>query len=132
MATLRLAARDLDPRSVSEVLDQLPKLSARCGERLYPASQRSRAVARIGTWLVTTEDKIGVSAIDQLTHVVSLVAPHADRLRDMMPDLQINFSLLVFDPAAAAIPDDLRCRAERLGHLDIETMELGRGRAPAS
>jgi hypothetical protein len=119
MATLRLAASSLDPKVVTEILGANPQVAARKGEYLYQNS-KSQAVARTGTWFTTTEGSIELKPSDHLAKLLSMVSPHIKKLRRLMPDLKVSFSLFVEDSFYPNLPADLKRRIEMLGTLEIE------------
>jgi hypothetical protein len=80
--------------SVSHILDHQPEIAARKGERLYRNS-KSKATARTGTWFLSSDGIETSQPEDHFEKLVSLITPHAKRLRDTFPDLKIKFSLYV-------------------------------------
>jgi len=123
MATIRIASDTLDPELVTAVIGYEPQCAARKGDLLYPTSTSTRAVARTGTWFATTEGLKVKSPTDHLDRLVELALPHVKMLRETMPDITFDLSLLVFDPdfSANSLPDDLIRKAQRLGTLEIDS-----------
>ncbi len=119
MATVRLAADSLDPDSVSHILDHQPEIAARKGERLYTNS-KSKAIARTGTWFLSSDGVETLQPEAHLEKLVSLISPHAQRLRDTFPGLKIKFSLYVpGGQVTNPVLTQLHQQADPLGPVEI-------------
>lgn len=128
MATLRLFADGLIPAEIDRITAIKPDLAAQKGGNLLKRHDGGFVAAKTGTWFVTTEDKdVGRLPEDHLGWVVGLVARHAAELRDAVPGLQIDLSLLVHDASfkISGLPADLVEQAVRFGDLEIEVPGSG-------
>ena len=122
MATLAFFGKDLDPRVVSRILSTEPEISAQGGEKLFKRLLNSSVTARTGTWFLTTEHLPFHNPAAHLNKLVALVSPHLKQLRDLIPHLRINLSLLIFDPDSklSDLPNDLLSQSVYIGDLEIE------------
>ena len=79
-------------------------------------------LARTGTWFLTTEHVLLYNPAAHLDKLVALVWPHLKELRDLIPDIRIDLSLLVFDPdfKPSDLPNKLLSRCTSIGELEIE------------
>lgn len=126
MATLRLSADTLDPAQVTNIVSMKPDLSAKRGEGLTRRSDKSWIPAQTGTWYITTRSHVSkTSPAEHLFWVLHLVAPKLGALRQAVPSLHINFSLLVHDGEFEAknLPSSLLKEVVSIGDLEIEVPE---------
>lgn len=126
MATVRLSAKSLDPTQITRIFLIKPDLEAKRGEGLIQKADRSRVPAKVGTWYVTTKHHVSnQSPADHLAWVLHLVTSKLGALRQTVPDLNVNFSLLVHDAEfeTASLPLDLLKEVVSIGDLEIEVPE---------
>lgn len=129
MATLGLFAEHLDPPQVNRIMAVEPDTSARKGEPLFRRSSGKSVPARTGTWFLTTENRQLDGPAAHLDWVVTLASSHMTQLRDSIPDLQMELSLLVYDPdfEPTYLPEDLLERSVKVGELEIEVPDKHAG-----
>ena len=122
MATVTFFGRDFDPRVVNRILSAEPEVSAQTGEKLFKRLGKSLLMARTGTWFLTTEGLPLHNPAAHLDKLVALIWPHLKELRDLIPDLRIDLSLLVYDPDfnPSNLPNKLLMRSASIGDLGIE------------
>jgi hypothetical protein len=126
MATVRLSAESLDPTQITGIFLVQPDLAAKRGEGLVRKADRSRVPAKVGTWYITTRHRVlNLSPADHLAWVLQLIAPKLGTLRQTVPALNVNFSLLVHDAEfeTTNLPPDLLKEVVSIGDLEIEVPE---------
>lgn len=122
-ATVRFFADALLPDEVSHILDMKPAASAAKGDGLLKKGDGSRGPARTGTWFATTESmQLGYRPEDHLAWVVQFINQHIDQLRDHIPDIRVDLSLLIHDRdfELEQMPSQLLEAAVQIGDLEIE------------
>lgn len=122
LATVRLTAERLTPAPITAIIGIQPDAAAAKGERFRPLG-RWRAVAKTGTWYLTTRGRL--TAADPSRHlswVVARIGAKATMLHRDYPDLLIGFS--IFTEAAnftmEQLPDALIKAVVALGSLWID------------
>lgn len=123
LATLRLFAEDLMPEDVERIMELKAEYSAPKGGGLLRRGDGSCVPARIGTWFITTESrKVGDRPEAHLSWILHLLEKHLPRLREHIPQIQADLSLLVHDRnfEIAKIPEELLRHAVSVGDLEIE------------
>ena len=114
-ATLRLAADNLIPKTVTNIMMHRPEVFAIKGERLYPGS-KSNARAKTGTWFISTDYLNELSPNQHLELIYSLVEPHIVELKEIYPDLSVTFSVLA--GIEVNIDEGLKEKVSALGKLE--------------
>ena len=97
-ATLRLFSDGLRPEVVDHIMNMKPDAAAAKGEGLLKRGDGAKVPARTGTWFITTERRVhGEKPEDHLSWLLELFLRHSDQLRNHMPDIRADLSLLVHD-----------------------------------
>ena len=115
-ATLRLAADDLMPEVVTNIMNAKPEVSASKGMLLYPGS-KSKAIAQTGTWFISTDQQEHQNAQDHLLRLFAILSPYASQIKEKYPNLDVRFS--VFAEGNAEISESLARDIAQIGHLEI-------------
>ncbi len=55
--------------------------------------------------------------------MIALLAPHAAKLHNIIPDLKVNLSLFAYGSQPLGVSDELKKRAKKLGTFEIEISE---------
>jgi hypothetical protein len=128
MATLRFFADDLAPEVITRIVAKKPSAAAAKGAPYKRRSGQKPVNARVGTWFITTQDKhLGTDPDQHLAWVVGLAVEHLWSIRNRVPDVRADLSLLVHDARfkLSDLPRDLLRRAVEIGDLEIEVPERG-------
>jgi hypothetical protein len=128
LATVRLIAEELMPEDVERIMALKADCSAPKGGGLLRRGDGSRVPARTGTWFITTQSrKVGDQPEAHLSWIVHLLEKHLPRLREHIPQIQADLSLLVHDRdfEIAKLPEELLRHAVSVGDLEIEIPERG-------
>lgn len=132
LSTARLFGDRLDPEAITALLATTPYRAAPKGGNLRPltaAPWRPPVVAKTGTWFITTQGRpIGMRPVDHLAWVLRLMRPVITKIRHTMPEIELDFSLLVHDPEfqLGDIPAEVVEDALSMGRLWIECPANGK------
>jgi hypothetical protein len=128
MATLRFFADDLSPSVVDKILSVTPDVAAPKGGGLFRRGDGGRVPAHTGTWFITTDGRVSDSSPEKhLAWVVKLALGHYQKLREHIPGMQADLSLLVHDRGfrLSDLPSELLKQAVEVGELEIEAPDSG-------
>jgi hypothetical protein len=126
MATLGIFADGLQPEVVNGLINVEPNIAARKGDALPAKPGRYQAHAKTGTWFLTTKGRhLGERPEDHLKWVMELIKPVLLALKQQVPGVQVDLSLLVHDPyfKPSHLPINLLESAVAIGELEIEVPE---------
>jgi hypothetical protein len=128
LATLRLFADDLSPNDVERIVKLKADHAAAKGAGLPRRGNGTRVPAQVGTWFITFENRaVGAQPEAHLSWIVQFLDGHLPELRNHIPGIQADLSLLVHDRdfEIANLPADLLKQAVSVGVLEIEVPERG-------
>ena len=123
VATLRLTCSSLEPDRISQILLYDEEGAARPGIHSLKIKNRNEV------WLASTDELASPRANDHLRLLVSLFASRLSEIRFAFPDVEIDFSLLVFDPefTLESLSLTLLTEATKIGSLEVEMPKQGKG-----
>lgn len=127
LATLRFASAKLDLDIVNQILFRHdPKPYGHSFIRFDNADLE--IVAERGVWLASTERLASYKAQDHLIILLDLLVSNVMELLNTIPDVDITFSLLTFDPEfeVSSLPRALIGIITKFGQLVIELPAQGK------
>lgn len=123
LATLRLTCGSLEPDRISQILLYDERGAAR------PGIHNLKIKTRNEVWLASTDELGSPRANDHLRLLIDLLASKLTGIRAAFPDVEIDFSLLVFDPAFTLeeLSQALLSDATKIGSLEVEMPKQSKG-----
>jgi hypothetical protein len=125
LATLRFFAPKLQPALMNLIVPVKPDAAASAGEPIATAKNGDPVKAKVGTWFISTKGKgLGSKPESHLLWVVNLAKTHINEIKDEIPDIQVSFSLFIYDRAFSPsrdLPRYLVEQATSIGELEIDS-----------
>ncbi len=123
LATLRLAGASLKPDRISQILLYDEGSVARPGVHSLKIKDRNEV------WLASTDELGSPRANDHLRLLVNLLASRLAEIKAAVPNVTVDFSLMVFDPAFVLedLSQTLLSDVTEIGSLEVEMPKQGKG-----